>query len=177
MANNEPERTTPINLFRTLVNPTTLTLLIGCLAGFGVCVWLTHVMTNPEYWLPFWLFAIAISMVITIVAIHNDNDEIIVMHIVSGAILIFGAIISDGSDVKSEIVKYKPEHVFRTESKVLITYGDNEYSSTDIKTYNLPDSLIMICKEMSWDAWGDRNMDHTYVCDGKWSSNAPIGND
>lgn len=167
MTNTERDHTLLGFIFK-IINPITVTLIVAC--GLIAAVWsfLGHAIPDPKTLCILLTTGIVMSNAFTLLAILTHDPETHLFHIFSVLVICIGLINASLGDYKTEVVKYKPNYIFRTDSKVLITFGGIEYSSTEIKTYNMKDSDIRICKRMAWDAWGDRNYDAIFVCDGEW---------
>lgn len=167
MENTETKHN-PFGFIWKIINPITITLIVTC--GLIAAVWsfLGTVMPYPTTLCIYLTVGIVISSLSTVTAVLTTDGEFHIFNVLSACVIATGLIVASCRDCKTKVVKYKPNYIVRTDMKVIITFGDLEYSSTEIRTYNMKDSDIRICKRMSWDAWGDRNYDAIYVCDGVW---------
>lgn len=166
MANREMEIDSfqPIKrIAKLLFSPTTIIVALSLVALMALKWAIPHFIPYAQS--GFLVGAICVAMFTgsLLLGIHVAEEWHIFQIVTFFTIVISLGVVS-GSDYKTSVEKYKPQYIFRTDSKITIVYGDMEYSSSEAKIYNTPDSNIRMCKQLAWDAWGDRNMDSWYTC-------------
>lgn len=147
---------------QSMISPNTIVVLIGIMMSVLV-IGIVPSFSDGVAPVLFPISAI-IFLVLSILCHRSSNyDEIIALPITLCALsFVLGLAITSLDTYRTEVVRMKPDQIIYTPSKVLVLYGDNEFSSTDIKDYN--NKKLMVCKTMGWDAWGSRNLDQWSLC-------------
>lgn len=79
-------------------------------------------------------------------------------------VMLFACMVTSINDLRTEIVKHKPDHVVHTPNTVVLFLGDASRSSGNVSLYNSKSPLI--CQKRVWNWFNNQQTDTWYVCDG-----------
>lgn len=68
------------------------------------------------------------------------------------------------NELRTEIVKHKPDTIVHTPNTVVLFFGDDSRSSSNVSEYNSKSPAI--CQKRIWNWFNVQQTDKWYVCDG-----------